>query len=213
MGRWKKGKPKRPGRPVRSAAELRAEFGATLDLSALERLDPPGSLYKTWLRCDPDEGPSPEVMDHLSATAPVSSQNVYMQIMRLARLYGGTFPEAALVLDDLLSLGAVPMRDPEEPEGFRAVPLSVLSLDQAALGHDPAETADVLHLSHAGGLLLVHMEQEPDDEHPVPMVRFVVERPAAPGGRWLFLDESDTSVKQQVTEHVRTKAGLWEGRP
>jgi hypothetical protein len=205
MGRWKKSKSRRQ-RP--DPVSLREEYGAVLNLDVLTTLEPPGELYKTII----DMSVFADVADLDTALAgvPEDAQERTARLQRLGELYGAPFPEAALLLDTMLDLGTLPVRDNEIEIGIKMVPLRELANDLGRTGADPQEARELLHLVHAGGLLLVDMEAGESGERPVPVLRMVVEQPTAPGvGRWRFMDETGPLERERMIDKIeRTARGM-----
>lgn len=205
MGRWKKSKERRQRPEPRS---LREEYGKALNLTALTELDPPGELYTTVIEMGITGG-----AEEAAAVAakleglPDSPQERHEQIQRLGELYGGPFPEAALVLDDILSLGTIALRDNEVPGRIKVMTVRELADEMGMVGVGPVETVELLHLVHAGGMLLLDMEPGEPDELPVAVVRIAVERPSAPGvGRWRFMDEIGPDERERLIRTVEATA-------
>ena len=92
-----------------------------------------------------DAPPQPTMIDVVAGRAVV-----------LAQIYGEPVPATALVLDDYLRIGCIPLRDPDDAAG-RVV---TVNLRQAAtvFGGDLAETDGYLHRLHASGQLLLDQD-------------------------------------------------------
>jgi hypothetical protein len=73
----------------------------------------------------------------------------------LTQIYGDPIPATALVLDDYLRTGQIPLRDPDNPTRIVSV-----DLQQAALefGGNLADTDRHLHQLHAVGQLRIEQD-------------------------------------------------------
>jgi hypothetical protein len=92
-----------------------------------------------------DAPPQPTTIDVVAGRAAV-----------LAQIYGEPIPTTALVLDDYLRTGCIPLRDTDHAAG-RIVSVN-LQQAAAAFGGDPAETDGYLHRLHASGQLLLDQD-------------------------------------------------------
>ncbi|MGW2401802.1 hypothetical protein ACWCYY_35135 [Kitasatospora sp. NPDC001664] len=158
MGRRKPGKPRREQRDVRYS---------------LRQLEPPG--YERWLT--PAVGVDP---DALAADPTVSAEAVDLlrRLLRLRPVYGKSIPQQAIVLDQLVDVGTLPLQRPDGE--VIAVPVGELA---ARMGRVPAgDVRGHVHELHSYGMILVGEHQD----LPAPVVRLVVGKPAKPGEPWLF---------------------------
>jgi hypothetical protein len=87
---------------------------------------------------------------------PTTIDVVARRAVVLAQIYGEQIPTTALVLDDYLRTGCIPLRDPDDAAG-RIVTVN-LRQAAAAFGGDPAETDGYLHRLHASGQLLLDQD-------------------------------------------------------
>ena len=74
----------------------------------------------------------------------------------LAQIYGEPIPATALVLEDYLRTGCIPLRDPDDAAG-RVVSVNLRQAAHA-FGGDLAETHGYLHRLHASGQLLLDQD-------------------------------------------------------
>lgn len=180
MGRKKPGKPRRPR-------------NTTCREYTLQELRPPGDAYDEWYTVNPDMsaeqvaamGVDPEALD------------IMRRMARLGPLYNGELPKAALLLDQLIDTGHLPLLSDDE-EGIL---MSLETMVPAQASGDPDSIRESVHNLHSVGALLVVT----DEKHDMPFVRLVAKRPDHPGDRWYFEGDPDA-----VTSKVCLPDGMHE---
>lgn len=172
MGRRKPGKPRR---------ERGSRMGIPQQLS-LADLEPPGLGYDEWFEVEPGMNPAEIDDPRLGDDA--------IELMRrfayLAPLYGGKFPHAALLLDEVIATGHLAVM--RSADDVMVIPVQEVAVHQET---DADRVRDSIHRLHAvGAFLLVE-----DAEHGVPVARFVARRPERPGEAWRFADEPGVAAR------------------
>ncbi|MFZ3562696.1 hypothetical protein ACOKM5_42955 [Streptomyces sp. BH097] len=160
----------------------------------LQDLQPPGEGYEEWLQVtagmNPDQIHDPRLGEESLARR--------RRLARLGPLYDNTVPRAALHLDELIDTGHLPIF--EDGKSGTLVPLA----EAAAWCGSSGDLRESVHRLHANGMLLV----ETDNEHNVPVIRLVAQKPAEPGQPWRFQGDPDA-----VTAQTCIPDNIWEDLP
>ncbi|MBT2482342.1 hypothetical protein J7E94_30030 [Streptomyces sp. ISL-94] len=120
---------------------------------------------------------------------------------RLAPLYDGEIPHAALQLDLVLDTGKLPVL---EGEDVRLIPLDAFPVQHAGLGASFEDVRASIHRLHAVGAFLVEVHEETE----LPLMRFVLKRPERPGEAWAFMGDKTATAAQTCLPNR-----MWETLP
>ncbi|MFD8439975.1 hypothetical protein ACFV2I_33410 [Streptomyces microflavus] len=185
MGRKKPGKPRRPRNSIPRQYTL-------------QELQPPGVAYDEWYQVKPGMDASKVNDSRLDPEA----IDVMRRLVRIGPWYENEVPKAALLLDTVIDTGQLPVISRDGDTEATLVPINEVASAQS--GMNAASVRESLHNLHANGAFLV----VPDDEHGVPLIRFVGKKPTEPGGTWHFAGEPGLSTRQ-----VCVPTDMWDELP
>ncbi|MFD0422607.1 hypothetical protein [Streptomyces parvus] len=182
---------KKPGKPRRPRSSIPRQY-------TLQELQPPGVAYDEWYEVE-------RGMDASEVDDPRLGPEAIDLMRRLALLapsYDHVVPRAALLLDTVIDTGQLPVISQDGATEATLVPIGKVASERP--GMSAADVRESLHNLHAHGAFLVI----PDEEHGVPLIRFVAKKPTEPGGTWHFQGEPGLSTRQ-----VCMPTEMWEELP
>jgi hypothetical protein len=150
-------------------------------------MQPEGDIYNEWMHAPPDMHAENISDPDLDAEA----LDLLRRVARLAPLYQGGMPTAAVLLDHLVDTGHLPFLFSDDAGTI----VSIEEIVERYKSHaGSADVRESVHRLHAAGALLLVI---PDGTEQ-PMVRMVARPPLAPGDKWVFVGDPEEAALPKV---------------